>query len=443
MSQAYADCCWDVLGHSQRGASHVRQALPNQDAIAYRLAEDGSSVVLAVADGHGSAKSFRSDVGAQFAVETAVEVCRDFLQGMRGAEPSAVKNAAKQGIPAKIVREWRRRVKEHVNEKSFIEDELARLTEQAGAAASELAARPEQHYVAYGSTLLVAILTNQFLICFQLGDGDVLAAYDATDEVGRVIAKDEALIANETTSLCQVDPAAQFRYKFQVIQHSPPGLILLSTDGYSNSFASQEAFLKAGADYLGMLRTEGGERIQKDLPAWLEETSQSGSGDDITVGIIYRRKPPLGKPEAAQMASESPGASASSEVLLKGSNALDAAPVSRPAELSDVAGESPVVPNLGSQPANGRGNVTIVATGTLMGATLAFLLLVTARILFQTPLREVAPGSVLTTMRDVGWDILGRGPARGAVVTVWIILFASTVSWRASVRGGDQENFFH
>ena len=157
-------------------------------------------------------------------------------------------------------------MKEHIDENPFTEDELARLTEQAGAAASDRAARPEQHYVAYGTTLLVAILTNEFLICFQLGDGDILAAYDATDEVGRVIAKDETLIANETTSLCQDDAVRQFRYEFRVIQHSLPGLVLLSTDGYANSFASPDAFLKVGRDYLDMLRTEGAAEVRRIFP---------------------------------------------------------------------------------------------------------------------------------------------------------------------------------
>ncbi|MEI8374786.1 MAG: PP2C family serine/threonine-protein phosphatase [Planctomycetota bacterium] len=301
MSHVNTDCRWGVICHSQTGASHLRNKLPNQDAIGHYIAPDGSPpVVLAVADGHGSPKSFRSDVGAQFAVETAVEVCRKFLDGMQGADFSAVKNAAKQGLPAEIVREWQRQVKEHVAGKPFTEDELARLAEQAGAAASERAARPEQHYVAYGTTILVAILTNEFLICFQLGDGDILAAYDATDEVGRVIARDEALIANETTSLCQDDAARQFRFEFRVIQHSLPGLVFLSTDGYANSFVSPDAFLKVGRDYLDMLRTEGAEEVKNNLPAWLEETSSNGSGDDITVGIIYRREPPLGKPAVVE-----------------------------------------------------------------------------------------------------------------------------------------------
>jgi serine/threonine protein phosphatase PrpC len=316
MSLVHTDCRWRVLAHSQRGASHLRQNVPNQDAIAHSEASDGSpSVVLAVADGHGSAKSFRSDVGARLAVDTAVEVCRTFLDSIRGVEPSVVKNQAEVRIAPRIFQEWRWRVDEHFQQNPFTEAELTRLAEQAGAAACDRAARPDQLYVAYGSTLLVAALTNEFLICFQLGDGDILAVSDSTGEVSRVIPKDETLIANETTSLCQADAVGHVRFRFQWIQDSPLEMLLLSTDGYCNSFASPDAFLKTGNDYLDALRTEGPEEVEKNLPAWLEETSQNGSGDDITVGIIYRREMPgeRPQPEADSCSDERPTTDATRE----------------------------------------------------------------------------------------------------------------------------------
>ena len=63
MSQVRNNCRWGVLAHTQKGASHIRQKLDNQDAIEYSVADDGSPpVILAIADGHGSTKSFRSKV---------------------------------------------------------------------------------------------------------------------------------------------------------------------------------------------------------------------------------------------------------------------------------------------------------------------------------------------------------------------------------------------
>ena len=81
--------------------------------------------------------------------------------------------------------------------------------------------------MAYGSTLLAVVLADEFLICFQLGDGDVLAVSDATGVAERVIPKDETLIANETTSLCQEDGLRYVRYRFQLLQRLPAGNVAL------------------------------------------------------------------------------------------------------------------------------------------------------------------------------------------------------------------------
>ena len=39
-----------------------------------------------------------------------------------------------------------------------------------------------------------------------------------------------------------------------------------------------------------MLTEEGPEFVEQNLTGWLENASESGSGDDITVGIVYQNK---------------------------------------------------------------------------------------------------------------------------------------------------------
>jgi len=296
MPLAQNDYRWDVLGHSQTGASHVRQGLPNQDAINWHVESDcAPPTILAVADGHGSARSFRSDIGARLATDAAVEIAQEFFGRIRGDAPTAVKSAAEH-IPPQIIRTWRDRVAEHLRQHPFTEVELERLSREVGSPARDRAAGGEQPLLAYGSTLLLAILGNHFLICFQLGDGDILAVDDATGEVRRVVPRDESHIANETTSLCQEPPPRYIPNGFQTFQNRPPGLVILATDGYANSFASPEAFLRVGTDYLEMLRVDGRAAVEQGLYEWLGEASRDGSGDDITLGIIYRCQPPLIKP---------------------------------------------------------------------------------------------------------------------------------------------------
>ena len=215
-------------------------------------------MLLAVADGHGSAKSFRSDVGSRLAVETALAVCQEFLDSQSDPpDLSACKRArrricrwrssggGKQRLPA-IWWSIRCCVKE-----------VARVEESQGAVARQAVEKNPVH--AYGATLIGIILHESFLACLQIGDGDVLVVTD-TGKVIRPMHDDPRLLANETTSLGSRDCWRDFRVCFQVLADSPPALLLVSTDGYSNSFSNPQGFLAVGSDLLTILRAEG---IQK------------------------------------------------------------------------------------------------------------------------------------------------------------------------------------
>ncbi len=70
-------------------------------------------------------------------------------------------------------------------------------------------------------------------------------------------------------------------------------LVLLSTDGYVNSFRSQEDFIQIGKDYLQILREQGSEALAEELPRILTEATQQGSGDDITLGLLHMQVLPV------------------------------------------------------------------------------------------------------------------------------------------------------
>ena len=89
----------------------------------------------------------------------------------------------------------------------------------------------------------------------------------------------------ETTSLCQPEAWKDFRSSW-VTKPALPSLVLLSTDGYANSFRSDEDFLKIGQDYLEIIRQQGIASLAEELPTILTEATQQGSGDDITLAIL-------------------------------------------------------------------------------------------------------------------------------------------------------------
>ena len=291
------DLRWRVVGHSVRGASHVRSGLKNQDAIGWLpndlpkglLEQRGAPrVALAVADGHGSPKNFRSDIGARFAVEVSLEIASELLDAPDGPAPdqlrllSFVKDRLEQDVPRRIAQDWLKRVREHLLESPLSPGELASLEARDGRRSRELVAG--EPWLAYGSTLVTAIAMESFLAFWQIGDGDVLTV-SAAGKVSRPVPGDDRLIANETTSLCSPEAARQFRV---AVLGTPAPMVMLSTDGFSNSFQDDEGFFKFGSDVREVINTDGLSAVAARLEDWLGEMTERGSGDDISLGIICR-----------------------------------------------------------------------------------------------------------------------------------------------------------
>lgn len=279
---------WRVIGKSIRGASHIRSGLPNQDAILWEPHSGAaSSLILALSDGHGSSRSFRSDLGAKFAVETCMEECRGLLELQHDTQDlSVIKRTATEQLPQRIARQWKQQVDKHLLENPVSQEEMEKAIKGATSPTNEDAMR-RNPLVWYGATLIGVVVTDAFAIYFQVGDGEIITVSDA-GEVRRPIPADDRLLGNETTSLCSENAWRDFRVEFRAYSQPPPELILLSTDGYINSFTDAGEFLKVGPDFLKLIATAGLDAVNEKLEGWLAEASQKGSGDDITLGIISR-----------------------------------------------------------------------------------------------------------------------------------------------------------
>ncbi|MDQ3129517.1 MAG: protein phosphatase 2C domain-containing protein [Acidobacteriota bacterium] len=280
---------WRVIGETVPGASHLRAGTPNQDSILYvRESSRGLPIVVSVADGHGSAKCFRSDLGSQFAVKKAAQIVGEFLDERRGKfDLAEIESVGKEYLPKEFVKKWRKTVEYHLKNNPFTEDEFVKLEEKSGAGARKLV--EENPLLAYGTTSLTVAMEEDFILYMQLGDGEILNV-SVAGEVLKPLPEDGRLLANETTSLCLPKAEKDFRFSVQKIAaEESPAMILLSTDGYLNSFSDEAGFFQAATDILEMLRAENGfNDINDNLKAWLEEATQMGSGDDCAVAIIYR-----------------------------------------------------------------------------------------------------------------------------------------------------------
>jgi Protein phosphatase 2C len=252
-----ANSRWGVVGASVRGARHIRAGTPNQDAWVHDTAGTQTTLIC-IADGHGGSEHFRSDVGAALAVEAGMSVLRAAID---------------DDVPKRVVEAWRKAVDEH----------LATAPYQGGES-------PRDARLPYGCTFLGIGAGEDGIRFWQLGDGDILCI-DGDGNTTRLLAADPRLMGNQTTSLCMEDAASEFRVGSAPANDGDPAMIVISTDGYSNSFETEADFLQIGRDYLEMLRASGADAVGKELPAILEDTSRNGSGDDITLALLYRDIP--------------------------------------------------------------------------------------------------------------------------------------------------------
>jgi hypothetical protein len=266
---------WALFGSSVRGASHKASGLPNQDAHRWQVLDGPAHRVLvaAVADGHGHYRHFRSGRGSELAVEEACRCASDL-----GSELDALDTAGARGefcqrtlVPT-LVRRWNDAVAADRSANPFSSQEEAIRAEG-----------DDDPVIPYGSTLLLAVLADAWIVVAQIGDGDVVALL-ADGSVTTPVPGDPTLDGRYTTSLCQSSAVNSFRVA--VIDRASIAVrgILMATDGYGNAQTADPWPTAVGRDIVGLLDEHGDEWVGEQLPAWTARcASAEGSGDDTTV----------------------------------------------------------------------------------------------------------------------------------------------------------------
>ena len=266
-----------VFGESVQGASHKRSELECQDSYKRVEFNDGTAI-LAVADGHGSKSCPYSRTGSTIAVNVFCKVMEELRTGFADDMETLLTYLNREGdtkLAQSIDVEWKKRVlKVHINNKREIP-----LGEDGEKDKAEI-------YKAYGTTLVGLMITPSFLFAFQLGDGDI--TYVDDQGIDPVLQSDK-ILGTETHSLSKIDSwkKAIAVTRRRVSDEQLPCLFMLSTDGFSNSYKNEVEFTKTCQDYYDMIKQHGASAVDANLKSWLEETSEFGCGDDITLLMAY------------------------------------------------------------------------------------------------------------------------------------------------------------
>jgi len=264
---------WNAFGRKVRGAAHIKNDKPCQDALLIKK-NAKKYLVASLSDGHGSSQCPYSDEGAEAAVHVACEVFDSIFEsnGSKGAAFNTIKANKDIWLPKQIEKLWKTKVREIHSDKRR---SLSNVIDSPN----------DFPYALYGATLLTLLVTDEFIFALQLGDGDILTIDREIEKIDWLIPPAE-LLGNETDSLCLEDCWKYMKTHLQPWAEEVP-MFLLATDGYHNSFSAKEGFKKAGADICNMWHENGSGFIEEHLEDWLVHSSANGSGDDISVAIVF------------------------------------------------------------------------------------------------------------------------------------------------------------
>lgn len=258
------------------GSRHIKKDIVCQDSSGYHL-DDNYSIAI-VCDGHGGYKHFRSNKGSLFAVEVGINAIKNFL-GYENSFSSDKKKLLIQ-LEKNIILNWNKAVNAHYAKSPFTENELNALNEQER---KRILSNIE---TAYGTTLIAILITERFSFCIQIGDGDCVILKENGD-IELPMPGDDRLLFDVTTSLCDREAIMNFRH---VWLEDPPVAALISTDGIRNSFTSKEYFIKFCRNIFESYNDTEVEQANSDLAEFLPELSERGSGDDVSISIIFDRE---------------------------------------------------------------------------------------------------------------------------------------------------------
>lgn len=281
------------------GASHREKGQPCQDAcmVSQHYFRGVPYSVMVVADGHGSQKYSRSDLGAHFAVMAAVEATTELVVALTSIQegypddfPKLLSHEVSHRLGRTVVQRWRTRIEEHAtaNPEKGVEPESAAWLGR------------------YGSTVaLTLVYDEKWLITASLGDSAIyIADKGKADYSIRELAESNIEgLGLGTDSL--VSPRAHHLWRYEVLlMEKPPAMLLLTTDGLTDSLEQPKDSIR---DLCEKTHRHGMDWLERVLPEQLSRWSAEGVGDDMGCIVWFPNLPSVLPTQESQYQGEHHG----------------------------------------------------------------------------------------------------------------------------------------
>ena len=265
------------------GASHIKNGTVCQDCS--QSCEKTECRLVVVCDGHGGADYFRSDRGSKLAAVVFMDCMEnpDLIAALSAAAAEKQRQSRMEQLIKSIIARWNSLVEQDMRQHPFDEDELSGVSEKA----RRRYEAGKRLQAAYGTTLIGAVLAENFWLGLQIGDGKCVAVSE-TGEFTQPIPWDEECFLNVTTSLCDENAAKEFRFCFS---RTLPAAVFIGSDGIDDCFAGDERLYDFYRVTLKSFAETDEETAIVQLKEYLPTLSEKGSGDDMSVGIIVNTDP--------------------------------------------------------------------------------------------------------------------------------------------------------
>lgn len=269
-----------TAGHfTSIGYNHEKRGKVCEDCSG--IYKDESMCLCVVADGHGSDNYPRTKSGASYAVEAAIEAVKEFVNT---AEASLV--LSEDGdllltqLEKNILLRWHRLVEEDFMDHPFTEEELSQVSERYRKKYEEHT--KDSYAKAYGTTLLLFVVTKAYSFGIQIGDGKCVCVMESDDYM-QPIPWDDACQMNVTTSICDDTAIDEFRH---IILKEPPVAVFCGTDGIDDSYAGDGELYKFYHSVFQLFPEYGEETARNEIEEYLPILSRKGSGDDVSIAYL-------------------------------------------------------------------------------------------------------------------------------------------------------------
>lgn len=236
-------------GATAKGSIHDKNGKPMQDRSIQRFFGDNNEkLIIAVSDGHGSDPYFRSDTGAQLAIDIATRLVENFVLEFEyeASWPNFVQRGTEMDRSNKdpyaepqfrhlfemIIAEWREAVENDLSENPLTDEEYINASAKRDNSVKDLYENQGAAKLnIYGCTLIVAVRAQDYWFAFRIGDG-TCEALDKDNNWFSPLPWDAQCESNVTTSLCEYG-SESFTYCYGRII---PTAMFIASDGIDDNF---------------------------------------------------------------------------------------------------------------------------------------------------------------------------------------------------------------